>query len=64
MIDGYVKGNISTKTRVVISKTGRVIGNIDTPSLILEFGAYFEGVCKMSGASPKKSKANQPILSS
>jgi cytoskeletal protein CcmA (bactofilin family) len=48
MIDGYVQGDIRTKTRVVISKTGRVIGNIESPSLILEFGAYFEGQCNMT----------------
>jgi cytoskeletal protein CcmA (bactofilin family) len=64
MIDGYVKGDIHAKSRVVISKTGRVMGNIDTPSLILEFGAYFEGACKMHGASSKKSATPQPVLSS
>ncbi len=63
MIDGYVKGDIKTKTQVIISKTGRVIGSIETPSLILEFGAYFEGECKMDGASPKKSKSNPTISS-
>ncbi len=47
IIDGYVQGNIIATTRVFISKTGRVIGNIQTPSLILEFGAYFEGRCTM-----------------
>ena len=53
MIDGYVKGDIKTQTRVVVSKTGRVIGNIETPSLILEFGAYFEGACRMQGGQAK-----------
>ncbi len=54
MINGYVRGDIKTKTRVFVSRTGRVIGNIETPSLVLEFGAYFEGACKMDGASVKK----------
>src|SRR5689334_15584172 len=35
MVDGYVRGDIQARTRVVISQTGRVIGNIKTPSLIL-----------------------------
>src|SRR4051812_10288689 len=43
MIDGYVNGDITAKTRVVVSRTGRVIGNIRTPNLKVEFGAYFEG---------------------
>ncbi len=46
-IDGFVRGDVSAKTRVVVSGTGRVIGNIRTPSLIVEFGAYFEGKCTM-----------------
>jgi cytoskeletal protein CcmA (bactofilin family) len=47
MIDGYVHGDVTAKTRVVVSRTGRVVGNIKAPSLILEFGAYFEGRCSM-----------------
>jgi cytoskeletal protein CcmA (bactofilin family) len=47
MIDGFVQGNIHARTRVVISGTGRVVGNIETPSIKLEFGAYFEGRCMM-----------------
>ena len=48
VIDGYVSGDVSAKTRVVISRTGRILGNINTPSLTLEFGSYFEGKCSMS----------------
>jgi cytoskeletal protein CcmA (bactofilin family) len=47
IIDGYVKGDVSAKTKVVLSRTSRVIGSIKTPSLIVEFGAYFEGNSKM-----------------
>jgi cytoskeletal protein CcmA (bactofilin family) len=46
-IDGFVQGNVHARTRVVVSGTGRVIGNIQSPSLKLEFGAYFEGTCNM-----------------
>lgn len=44
-VDGYVHGDISANTQVVISRTGRVVGNIRTKSLKLEFGGYFEGSC-------------------
>ncbi len=47
VIDGYTHGDIHARTRVVISRTGRVVGNIKTPSLALEFGAFFEGQCSM-----------------
>jgi cytoskeletal protein CcmA (bactofilin family) len=50
MVDGYVHGDIDARTRVVVSRTGRVVGNIKTPSLTLEFGAYFEGRCSMENA--------------
>ena len=46
-IDGYVQGKIHAKTRVVISRTGRVIGEVNTPSLVIEAGAFLEGKCKM-----------------
>lgn len=47
MVDGYVRGDIAAATRVVVSGTGRVVGNIRTPSLTVDFGAYFEGKCSM-----------------
>lgn len=45
MINGYVHGTIQGSTKVSISKTGRVIGNIQTPCIHMEAGAYFEGRC-------------------
>ena len=45
IVDGYVHGDIVAKTKLVISKTGRLVGNVKTPSIILEFGSYFEGRC-------------------
>lgn len=56
MVDGFVQGNIRARTRVVVSGTGRVVGNIQTPSLKLEFGAYFEGSCNME-QKPEQSPA-------
>lgn len=42
-IDGCVRGDIKATTRVSISGSGRVLGNIQTPSLVIEHGAHFEG---------------------
>lgn len=59
IVDGFVQGDIRAQTRVLISSTGRVVGNIKTPSLVVEFGAYFEGKCSTeeqpisAGLSPK-----------
>lgn len=56
IVDGYVSGDICAKTKVVISKTGRVIGNIKTFSLTVEFGAFFEGRCAMPRADLGETK--------
>ena len=45
IIDGFVRGNISASTKVVVSETGRVIGHINSPSVAIKFGAHFDGKC-------------------
>lgn len=54
LVDGYVHGDITTSGKVTISRTGRVVGNIVTTKLELEFGAYFEGKCSMESAGPAR----------
>ncbi len=47
-ISGTVRGNIHAAKRVQIAPTGKVFAEIDTPALIIEDGATFEGRCAMS----------------
>lgn len=63
MIDGFVKGDIHARTRVVVSATGRVVGNIRTPSLTVDFGAYFEGQCSMGQSEEGSIKTLNPVPS-
>jgi cytoskeletal protein CcmA (bactofilin family) len=59
LVDGYVQGEVRARTGVVVSRTGRVIGDIHSPSLKLEFGSYFEGRSVMeSGRGPTPVKAS------
>ncbi len=51
IIDGFVQGNIEAKSKVVLSTTGRVIGNITAPSLSIGFGAFFEGESRVEKRS-------------
>jgi cytoskeletal protein CcmA (bactofilin family) len=44
-IDGFVRGKVRASTRVVVSQTGRVIGEIRAPSVRIETGAHFDGSC-------------------
>lgn len=45
IIDGFVEGDVYATTRVEVSRTGRVVGNITAPSVRMEFGCHFEGRC-------------------
>jgi cytoskeletal protein CcmA (bactofilin family) len=46
-IDGEVKGDITGKEKVIISKSGNVKGNIVAPRVTLEDGAIFKGSIDM-----------------
>lgn len=46
-IEGKVEGDISGGEKVIISKTGNVLGNIDAPRVTLEDGAKFKGSIAM-----------------
>jgi cytoskeletal protein CcmA (bactofilin family) len=48
IISGQVKGNITGRERIELSRTARIFGNIVTPVLVLEEGAVFDGQCKTS----------------
>ena len=53
VIQGTVRGNITAKRSVEIHSPGRVKGNINTPSLLIEKGVMFDGNCQMdTGAGP------------
>lgn len=47
LINGNVNGDIVATERIQLGRTARVIGNIQTPRLILEDGAILEGSCAM-----------------
>ncbi|HEY0049384.1 MAG TPA: polymer-forming cytoskeletal protein [Pyrinomonadaceae bacterium] len=46
-IGGTVNGDIVATEKVELGRTARVIGNIQTPRLMIEDGAIFEGNCSM-----------------
>ena len=47
-IQGEFKGTIRALERVEIHKDGKVHGEIFSPCLIIESGAFFDGHCNMS----------------
>ena len=46
-INGTINGDIIALEKVELGRTAKVIGNIQTPRLVIEDGAIFEGACTM-----------------
>lgn len=47
VIHGEVQGNLDAQERLEICHSGRVRGNIRTPVLVVQEGAFFLGECQM-----------------
>ena len=62
-IQGVVNGDIIASQRVELGRAAKLSGNIQTPSLVIEQGAVFEGSCKMvqmkTAASDKSVKVER-----
>ncbi len=52
VVNGEIKGNIQAKEKVEINSTGRVIGSVTAPKLVVEEGAYLETSCQTSDELP------------
>ena len=53
VIHGKVEGNVSAKEKIELIAPARLIGNIDTPRLIIAEGVVFDGDCSMGVAKQK-----------
>ena len=63
-ISGTVIGKIVADQRVEIHRNGKVYSDIDTPALIIEEGAIFQGNCVMGEKSRGSNVANLAKVSS
>ncbi|MBW2039817.1 MAG: polymer-forming cytoskeletal protein [Deltaproteobacteria bacterium] len=61
IIQGEVVGNITAKEKVELQHPGRVIGDITTPSIIIDDGAIFEGNCKMKERKKEERKDERGV---
>jgi cytoskeletal protein CcmA (bactofilin family) len=53
IIRGKVEGNVSAKEKIELIAPARLIGNIDSPKLIITEGVVFDGDCSMGVAKQK-----------
>ena len=65
LIQGTINGDIITTQRLELGRAAKVNGNVQTPSLVIEQGAVFEGSCKMlqmtATLDKNKKKEDQPL---
>ncbi len=53
VVHGLLRGDVTASESLTIQAPARVYGNLSTPTLTVERGAFFEGHCGMSGAQPE-----------
>jgi cytoskeletal protein CcmA (bactofilin family) len=67
-IYGTVNGDITASKRIEMGRVAKVTGNIQTPALVIENGAIFEGSCRMvqikEEAEKRESVGRKPEASS
>ena len=61
VIHGTINGDIIATQRLELGRAARVNGNIQTPSLIIEQGAMFEGSCKMVQMATDRAKKESKV---
>src|SRR5919112_1014593 len=57
-IFGTVNGDIIASKRIEMGRVAKVTGNIQTPALVIENGAVFEGSCRMVQLKEQAEKGN------
>jgi len=61
-IDGKLNGNVKAKNLIEITRRGVLYGDIGTPNLITEPGAFFEGICKMGSRNISRDAGESSVL--
>ena len=66
VIHGTINGDIIATQRLELGRAAKVHGNIQTPSLVIEQGAIFEGSCKMvqmqtAAEKAKRDRKDEPL---
>ena len=56
IISGTVNGDIVATEKLELTRTARIIGNVQTPRLVIDDGAIFEGGCTMLKAKETADK--------
>lgn len=60
VVNGSINGDIIATEKLELGRTARVVGNIQTPRLLIEDGAILEGGCTMIKAKEAFDKRSTP----
>ncbi|MCA1616341.1 MAG: polymer-forming cytoskeletal protein [Acidobacteria bacterium] len=56
-INGTVAGDITATEKIELGRTARVAGDLQTPALVVEQGAIFDGGCRMTVAEASAARS-------
>lgn len=59
-IEGSIQGEVVIQDKLVLKSGCKIDGNIKTGLLVIEEGAHFEGICKMSKSNNPNYDFTQP----
>jgi cytoskeletal protein CcmA (bactofilin family) len=56
-VSGTVRGSVHAARRIQLCKDGKAFADLETPSLVIEDGAFLEGRCSMTREEPRPAEA-------
>ena len=62
VVHGTINGDIIATQRLELGRAAKINGNIQTPSLVIEQGALFEGSCKMENIGHGGARPNISVV--
>ena len=60
-VSGTLRGTITARARIEITANGRVIGDIQAPTLVIEEGGFYEGRCTMEAPAKAEAASGAPV---
>ena len=62
VVNGELVGNVHASERVELSGKARVLGDLESPVIVLEEGVMFEGHCRMPKAAVVEPVRDGPVV--
>lgn len=59
-VSGTLKGTVKASGRIEITAGGRLLGDIQTPTLVIEEGGFYQGRCSMDQPGAR-AEAGRPV---